>query len=59
MVTAYEKRAGAELTHKEKPKLYVKKPVYTVTQSQGTQTTTDSAIQTTSTSTTETANRAR
>ena len=28
MVTAYEKRAGAELTHKEKPKLYVKKPVY-------------------------------
>ena len=28
MVTAYEKRAGAELTYKEKPKLYVKKPVY-------------------------------
>mgnify|MGYP000253482221 CR=1 FL=1 len=28
MVTAYEKRAGAEVTHQEKPKLYVKKPVY-------------------------------
>ena len=28
MVTAYEKKAGAKLTFKEKPKLFVKKPVY-------------------------------